>query len=201
MVRWPVTRLREVAADVFVGLSLHHARQGMDVVPIVSVGDLHEGSVPPTDALPVRELDAQSIDERYRLREGDLLITARGSQLKVAWTQEFSAGAVASSTLLVIRPGARLSAPLLYAVLSSDEGRSRLSARAKRSTSTLALTVRDAGEVQIPVPPREVQEIIGKLVEVGEEQFRISMKLATAQRLLAQSAAARVLWDAGGNQA
>lgn len=197
MARWPVVELKEVVTDVFVGLSLHHAHQGSDQVRIVSVGDLHDGTVPPSDALPTRELDALSIDGRYRLRDGDLLLTSRGSQLKVALVRESSAGAIASSTLLVVRPGMRLLAPVLFAALSSDEGRARLSARAKRSSSTLALTVRDVAEVPVPIPPVDVQTIISRLIEVGEQQFRVSLRLATAQRLLVQSAAAQVLWDVG----
>src|SRR5690606_26736384 len=87
-------------------------------IPIINAGHLVDG-----------EIDTQSMNfitrERFdllrsgKIRRGDILFCLRGSLGKFAFNDTYDEGAIASS-LIIIRPGARILPDYLCAYLRSD---------------------------------------------------------------------------------
>src|SRR5262249_14367176 len=102
----PMKKPLSEVATIFPGLSiLQHHRQGPggQSVPVINVGDLEAGRG--VDQLPNLVLRIGPKVDRYRVAKGDVLVTARGTQLKVASVGREAVGAIASSNLIVVRPG------------------------------------------------------------------------------------------------
>jgi hypothetical protein len=198
---WPVLTLEESGAEVLVGLTLSRrvvAEGSGKEHPVVSVGDVAaDGEVTPTAALPTRPLQLTGGDERYRVRAGDILISARGTQLKTGWARTENNGAIASSTLIVVRSGPAIDASVLFATLMSKHGQGQLQSRARHSTSTLVLNVQDVATIEIPVPPMDVQRRIRKMITLGEAHYRIALQAASRRRELAHSLVQGLLWGEG----
>lgn len=132
-------------------------------IKAVTVKDISSGGV---DVEGVDELAVAHVSDvdRYLLQPGDVLLSVRGTQLKVAVAPDALAGAVATATLAVIRvlDGGMLP-EVLATYLGSPTGQAQLNARARSATGQIALTARDIRDIEVPVPPMEAQQRIAEL--------------------------------------
>src|SRR5438105_335802 len=84
---------------LFVGIALaRHAEketQGGIETPVISVGDIHDGVIVAEGVKRVR-LRAEALD-RYRVRDGDVLLSCRGTLLKAARVTSEIAGWIPSN--------------------------------------------------------------------------------------------------------
>lgn len=192
---WPQRPLGTVAERIFVGLA--DARQRGDgherEVPLVNVRDLHDGHVPAAETLARRTVPAAAELERYTVRADDVVITCRGTQLKVANIGTPSEGALISANLIAIRAGAELLPAVLLAFLRSPAGRKALLERGRSSTSSISLTPRAVGELSIPVPPLAVQRQIAELVSAAEQNYAAAIRAAEQRRAVAHAVAVDLL--------
>lgn len=192
---WPQSPLRAVAERIFLGLA--DARQRGDgaerELPLLNVRDLHDGHVPPAGELAKRAVPADADVERYTVRAEDVVITCRGTQLKVANITSPSEGALISSNLIAIRAGAELLPAVLLAFLQSTAGQTALVQRGRSSTSSLSLTPRAVGELSIPVPPLAVQRQIAELVTAAEQTYVAAIRAAEQRRAIAHAVAVDLL--------
>ena len=79
--------LRELAQEIFVGIPIprgEKAEEGAVAYPVINVRDIVDGRVAPFVTLDSVHFSARSAVDRYRVCEGDVLLTSRGTQLKVA---------------------------------------------------------------------------------------------------------------------
>ena len=83
------------------------------------------------------------------VRADDIVITCRGTQLKVASITSASEGALISANLIAIRVGAELLPAVLLAFLQSPAGQQALLQRGESSTSSISLTPKAVGQVQL----------------------------------------------------
>lgn len=196
---WPRRPLAQIA-EVFLGLaSLRHVAEdagGATVVSVINVRDLDDGRVAPRDRLEVRAVAPGLPADRYRVRADDVLITCRGTQLKVAQVGEGVEGAVISSNLIAIRPGPDLLAPVLFAYFRSTSGRAALRGRNRSSNLTLALSPTSIGRIEVPVPPFEAQRRIADLVQAAEENYAAAVGAAEWRRKVAHEVAIKLLTGA-----
>jgi hypothetical protein len=97
--RWPTLPLRSAVKLLFVGLpvSRYQAKPGEVAIKeyVLSVGDLEDGRVPPRSELSTVSLRPGSLD-RFRVQAGDILVTCRGTVIKVARVPESGASLIAS---------------------------------------------------------------------------------------------------------
>jgi hypothetical protein len=184
-----------VVEQIFLGLA--DARQAPPdsrrVAPVINVRDLHDGQVPPIASLAKRALTAGVDVARYTVRADDVVITCRGTQLKIANITPESAGAVISSNLIAIRAGQDLLPAVLLAFLRSPATQQSLLRRAQSSTSSISLTSRSLGELMIPVPPLTIQTQIADLVIAAEDNFVAATRAAEQRRAVAHRIAFDVL--------
>ena len=193
---YPRRPLAEVA-EIFTGLAsarrAAHAEDESTTVALVNVRDLDDGRVASLEQLETRPVPRDYSADRYRIREGDVLVTCRGTQLKVARVTGNAHGAVMSSNLIGIRTGPDLLSPVLFAFLRSRRGEAALLARSRSSTLSLALSPKSVGQIEVPVPPIEVQQQIAELVSAAEENYVAALGAAEQRRTVAHEVANNLL--------
>ena len=153
----------------------------------VSVKDIGPAGI---DVRALEEIAVPHVSDvdRYLVRPGDVLLSARGTVLKVAIVPEALAGAVATATLAVIRPVLeRILPEVLAAYLRSPAGQAELRARARSATGQIALTARDIRAMKVPVPPMEDQRRIAALVRaLGAYETAAGEALRARREITAQ---------------
>lgn len=96
----------------------------------------------------------------YIIKEGDILLTARSTTIKTAIFHEQSFPCIANVSLIVIRPKKCLNSAYLKLFLDSKEGNRLIKEKKQRSCSDkmIALSYKNLGEIDIPIPDLEKQE-------------------------------------------
>jgi len=198
---WPDRPLGTVAERIFLGLADTRQRgdAGERELPLLNVRDLQDGHVPPAVAIGKRTVPADADIERYTVRADDVVITCRGTQLKVANITPSSEGALISANLIAIRAGAELLPAVLLMFLQSPAGQKALLQRGRSSTSSLSLTPRAVGELSIPVPPLAVQQQIAELVCAAEQNYVAAIRAAQQRRAVARAVAVGLLHGAASS--
>ena len=195
-VRWPVHPLKDVVEQLFVGLpvSRYQAREGQRAIqePVLSVGDIDAGQIAPRTSLASVALRQENY-ERFRAQAGDVLLSCRGSLLKVARVSEEAAGLLVSSNLIVVRPGEKLTAAVLLVLLHSPDWQAELRLKSRSSSALMQLTTKDVERLSVPVPPPHVQAIVSELMEAEDVHYRGALQVAEARRSLATRLALEVL--------
>lgn len=193
--KWPKRFLGDVS-EVFVGmpLSRHPVAEGnVEAIPVINVRDLDDGRVIDPAHLEVRTQPRGDTPDRYRVRAGDVVITCRGTQLKIARISIESNGMAISANLIAIRTGPELLPPVLFAYLNSPNGRAALMGRSRSSTLSLALSAKSIGRIRVPVPPMEAQRQIADLVGAAEDNYTLAIHAASRRRAIAHEVATRML--------
>lgn len=175
-------------ATVLCGLPTYRLRGDAGAaVPLLKVGDLkHVHSA--EWKLENIQMPQPSRVESYRVRTDDIVVTSRGTSLKVALVPERWNGAVLAWNLLGIRPGARLRPELLLAYLRSPAGRRAIDRRLA-GTSLLLLTASGLGEIEVPILPLDRQQKVGRLIAAAEEQYEYALLAAEMRRNIAHKIA------------
>jgi hypothetical protein len=126
-------------------------------------------------------------DERkvsnYILKEGDLLLPARGTAIRTAVFHEQSYPCIASSNIIVIRPDERaLDSTYLKVFLDSPLGNKMISST-QQGTTIMNISYKDLNVLEIPLPPIEEQQAIArtyveelktykKTIETAEQRWK-----------------------------
>lgn len=149
--------------------------------------------MPPAGAIAKRIVPADADIARYTVRADDVVITCRGTQLKVASITPSSEGALISANLMAIRAGTEVLPRVLLAFLQSPAALKALLQRGRSSTSSLSLTPRSVGELSIPVPPLAVQQQIAELDGAAEQNYVAAIRAAEQRRAVARAVAVGLL--------
>ncbi|MFL5354674.1 hypothetical protein [Archangium sp.] len=202
--RWPILPLRSVVETLFVGLPVsrhHQAEEGARVIhePVLSVGDIEAGRITPREALVPVALRPGSL-ERFRVQTDDLLVSCRGTVLKVARVPESAASLLVSSNLIVVRPGEMLLPAVLLALFRSAAWQSELRLRARSSERLVQLTVRDLENLPVPLPPRELQHELAALIEAEQEHHEAALRAAAVRRALVDGLISEILLPAADEE-
>lgn len=187
---WPVHPLREVA-DVYVGLVTSRRLDPtfeVPLIPIIGVRDLNgDGGVAPCDLLESLPLTPGRGVDSYRVHPGEVLVTSRGTQLKVGLVSYASEGAVLTNNLLGLRPREGLLSEVLLAWLLGSQGQSALMGLAQSGTGLLSLPAAAIAAMPVPVPPMDVQRQIAELVTATQAYHAAAIAAAEAHRRLSQA--------------
>jgi hypothetical protein len=171
-----------LVARVYTGLALSGrsiAGRGGYTYPSVSLKDLTNGRVVPHELTTIRVEHPTKV-ERYMTQPGDVLVSARGTQPKVAIVPPDAAGAVLTSTLIGIRPRPDLLPEVLIAFFCSPNGQNALMSRARSGTRQIALSAADVAKIEVPVPPMGIQRRVAELMQAAQ---RYSAAAEEAERL------------------
>ncbi|MBX4928704.1 restriction endonuclease subunit S [Rhizobium binae] len=181
-------RLAEVA-EVFAGVGVSREetieRPG-DKLPVIGVRDLQDGAVSPIGRLDTVGFHDRNRAISYAVRENDVLVTGRGTQLKFGLVGSETAGAVASGNVIVIRPKAPTIGGALFAILSSDVFRPKIEVLRRGATTLLSLSPKDLAKIEIDLPPVDEQQRIAALVTDTQTAYRTAIEAAEIRRALAR---------------
>lgn len=194
-------------AEVFLGTP--SARAGAPGRPELAVrlADLAAG-LPPDLRLRTARLDGRRLVEERRLREGDLLVAARGTRLHTAVvpaanagtdvTKNVIVGAYATENLIVVR--LEPSAPVLpeYLALLLEHGgvAEELAGLSSRpATGFRSLSPRELGEWRVPLVPLETQRELAAVLSATRRAIRAADEANRARRDVLRALARDVVRD------
>lgn len=130
--------------------------EGESPVPYVRIKDIQRGQASRGSSWLTREA-AASIDARWKLRAGDVLLSKSGTIGKAGVVRNGAVGALAANGLFVLRPDPdRLDPHFLAAYLDSSECRAWLDEKARGAT-VRHLSRQALDEMPMPLPPLQIQ--------------------------------------------
>ena len=113
---------------------------------------------------------------RYALEDGDVLITARGTTIKVAVFEKQAMTCIPSANFNVVRPGSRLRGMFLKIFLESPVG-IKLLKSLQRGFAVMNINYKDLGDLEIPLLPLETQDM---LIQEYNDGLRLYKKTIAA---------------------
>lgn len=181
-------RLGDVA-DVFAGIGVYREgaveRDG-EKLPIIGVRDIADDAVAPIAALDTVGFARPEKADAYRVRDGDVLVTGRGTAMKFGLVGRETKGAIASGNVIIIRTHGGVEPAALYAVLSSEAYRPKIELLRRGSTTLLSLSAKDLAKLELQLPPLEEQRLIAALVVDARDAYHTAINAAEIRRNLAR---------------
>ncbi|GBH29978.1 restriction endonuclease subunit S [Sphingobium xenophagum] len=177
------------AANVFTGIGVSREdtieREG-EKLPMIGVRDIADDAVAPIAALDTVGFARPEKADAYRVRDGDILVTGRGTALKFGLVGRETEGAIASGNVIVIRTLGEVEPAALYAVLSSEAYRPKIELLRRGSTTLLSLSAKDLAKLELQLPPIAEQRLIAALVVEAREAYHTAINAAEIRRNLAR---------------
>jgi len=183
-----VIRLADVA-DVFTGIGVSREdtlERGGEKLPMIGVRDIGDDAVAAIAALDTVGFARPEKADAYRVRDGDVLVTGRGTALKFGLVGRETDGAIASGNVIVIRSHGDVEPAALYAVLSSEAYRPKIELLRRGSTTLLSLSAKDLAKLELQLPPIAEQRLIAALVIEAREAYHTAINAAEIRRNLAR---------------
>ncbi|NUP51762.1 MAG: N-6 DNA methylase [Catenulispora sp.] len=162
-------------------------------VPVVMPQDIGDNTLSADRAFRVAEQTARRL-EQFRLRPGDIVLARRGEMGRRALVRADHEGWLFGTGCIRVRCGDVVDPGYLAAYLGRPQVREWLNAHAQGTTALLSITATTLGNLQIVLPPREVQtavrnadEFAGRRLALAAEAIEVITRLRGA--LLAEIAA------------
>lgn len=192
-------RLGDIA-EVFAGVGVSREdtmeRDG-EKLSMIGVRDLADDGVAAIHDLDVIGFSRPEKAEPYRVRQGDTLITGRGTAMKFGLVGPETEHAIASSNIIVIRPHEGVVPAALYAIVSSEAFRPKIELLRRGSTTLLSLSAKDLKKLQVQLPPIDEQRRIAALLIEAREAYLTAIKSAELRRKLARQLIGQHLFGPG----
>ncbi len=154
--------LKEVAT-VFRGKAVLHKEESGNIA-VINISNFTTGG------LDYENLDHIEADERkispYILHTGDVLVTARGTTIKIGVFTEQPFICIASANINVIRPKEELFSGYLQLFLESPLGLKILKSL-ERGSVVININCKDIMELKIPLPPLQEQKALSNEYQSG----------------------------------
>jgi hypothetical protein len=183
--------LRDVVKTIFSGLVFARVRELPSramrrVVEVRNVGLVlspasHLSNLPLPNAIEV---------DRCRLAPGDVVITARGSEVRAAIATKEHEEAVLGPNLFAVRPGPALLPEVLAAFLRHQQTQARLLEK-RLGSATPGFTLSQLATLPIEVPPLATQQVLASVVALADA-YRLAVTQAAVHR---QSVAADLVLE------
>lgn len=107
--------------------------------------------------------------DRFRVQEGDVLLSSKGSLLKTAIVGAENAGGYATSNIIILRPKRELVLPrILLATIRREDTDSAIKTTSRSNSTALSLTTRDIAKIKVPLPSMEIQIPLAEVLEASE---------------------------------
>lgn len=124
-------------------------------IAVVNIGDVNDNGIAFNQ---LKRINAPSINlERYQLKTGDVLVSSKGTMLKLAVFEEQNEPVIASANFTILRPkDQRITGFYIKFYLDSVEGRELLET-ANTGKSTINLNTKLIESIRIPIIPKMKQ--------------------------------------------
>lgn len=191
---WPRIAIGDLATDTLIGLDRSRSRQSQDPQagsPYVRMGNISaDGQVTWEDLTFVPVTRAEQ--ERFALRDGDLLFNTRNSRAlvgKVGLVRNRPDLAVFNNNLMRIRMRDDVDPAYAWVAMNSPSFRSALDSVKNATTNVAAIYAKNLLPLEVPVPPLDQQRRI--VAAVAERLSTIDALRASIERAKKRSAALR----------
>lgn len=200
MPTYPLLPLDEIAA-VFVGL----ARQGRVAraqkyglrMSLIGMKAIHQTGLN-WEAIETVSLMPDIDPAFYQIAADDLLITCRGTDVRLALAPEKAAGMLVDSNIIVVRCGPQFLPAVLHAYFRHPAGRNVLEKASQSTTKQKNLTVRALKKIRLPAPPLSRQHQLAKLLATAERQHELALAAAEKRLEIARQITLNTLFEIGG---
>ena len=165
----------QLVANVFRGKSVSNKVDNGNI-SVVNISNINESGI---DYL---ELDTILEEERkigrYILEEGDVLITSRGTNVKIAVFKEQSKICIPSSNINVVRTDSKIVlGSYLKLFLESSIG-VKLLQSIQRGSTIVNINIQDIEMLEVPVPTMEIQKELVSKYDAGLEKYNNIIRTA-----------------------
>ncbi|MFU2164099.1 restriction endonuclease subunit S [Streptococcus pluranimalium] len=168
--------LKEMST-IFKGRAIPSQVQG-DSIGIINIININKGIID-YERLKTYD-DKDRIVAKYYLKEGDVLIASKGTQLKIAVFEEQDRPVVASSNFTIVRPSSKVMGHYIKLFLETQQGQDLLKAT-DRGKAVMNLSTREIGHIPIPHLPLVKQEYaIGRYLR-GQADYQRKMERAHSE--------------------
>lgn len=162
-------------AEVFRGKAINK-KDANGSIGVVNISNLKDFDI------DYEGLDHIEEEERkvanYLLRDGDLLLPARGTAIRIAVFKEQKYPCIASSNIIVIRPNEKLLlGTYLKVFLDSPMGNKALAGK-QQGTFVINISYKDLKSLEIPLLKVEEQKMIAEEYEQERSRYVESIRLA-----------------------
>ncbi len=165
--------LREVAT-VFRGKAVNRS-DGSGNIGVINISNLTDTGID-YPGLELADEDERKA-ARYILEDGDVLVTSRGTTIKIAVFEKQSMPCIPSANLNVVRPDSRLRGAYLKLFLESPVGIKMLKGL-QRGTTVMNINYKDLNDLEIPLLPLEEQDSIIADYEQGLSFYKQTLAAA-----------------------
>lgn len=143
-------------SSIFRGKAVNNKTDGGNI-GVVNISNLTDAGIDYT-SLELLDEEERKIS-RYILEDGDVLVTSRGTTIKVGVFEKQDMICIPSANFNVIRPGSRVRGQYLKIFLGSPAG-TKLLKSLQRGTAVMNINYKDLGELEVPLLPLEEQDAI-----------------------------------------
>lgn len=116
--------------------------------------------------------------EKYTAKAGDVVIPSRSTSFTAAVVPRELDGVVINATLIGIRCSDRLNPRLLAAYLRHPQGRAAVEEWRQSGTAQLNVTVNALNHLLVPLPSRETQEQLVRVLDAAEMAYDVAIHAA-----------------------
>ncbi|WP_041314075.1 restriction endonuclease subunit S [Heliomicrobium modesticaldum] len=149
----PRVKLKDMA-EVFRGKSVLKKDIKPGRIAVLNISNIDDGEINYTDLETIDEEERKV--KRYELVDGDLVLTCRGTTIKVAIFRQQDRLIIASANVIVIRPQKEVLSEYIKLFFESPVGTSLIKSY-QRGTTIMNLNHSDIAEMEIPLAPLEQQ--------------------------------------------
>jgi len=197
MPTYPHMQLGEFA-QIFVGLARQSkafsAQPEQPEIGLIGMKAIRPSGVD-LQAIEYVQVAAEESLSVNRVAENDVLITCRGTEIRLALAPRQTEGMLIDSNILAIRSEPILSAILLATFFHHPLGMSQLERASQSTTTQKNLTVRAVKKITVPVPPAEAQRQISRLVLTAEKQYGLAAQCAERRLAIARQIAVDLMFE------
>ncbi|WP_019638850.1 restriction endonuclease subunit S [Paenibacillus fonticola] len=163
----PKVKLKQMA-DIFRGKSILKQDLRPGSISVLNISNLEDGEVK-LEQMETIEEEPRKV-RRYEVLPGDLVMTCRGTQTKLAVVPEHSQMVIASANIIVIRFREQMDSMYAKVFLESPVGIALIQSF-QRGTTVMNLNPADVGEIEVPLLPLEKQRAISEAYIIEKKRY------------------------------
>jgi restriction endonuclease S subunit len=137
--------------------------------------------------------EAPAVARALTIKDGDLIVGARGAATDVCVASDPVFGAFISLDLYLVRPDRAIVDPQFLAAFFELPSTQMTFAAGKQGTSLSRLSKEALEQIQVPLPPMLSQRQIAELARSVQEESRLLKRLAELKSYFGREAVARAI--------
>jgi len=171
------------AAEIYRGINMPSKSQQQEPgneYKVIQLTDVQNGVIQ-FDTLQTMTIKDNKKAQQYMVRKGDVIVSARGTTVKIAVVPETEEAVILSHNFIGLRPNPNYHEQFLKAYLESPLGQYYLSSSQKGS-AVKVISLKEIVEVPVPALPYDKQQRIGSSFEKANKDYQQAIKEAEQQQ-------------------